>query len=483
MLLHECSVSLSNTFSLYIADFTLPAGCHTAIVGTNGSGKSALAAVLANQGKTQSGKRQIDGTVEWVSVEQQRALIEAEKQKDDADILDVIPKLSTVQEVIFDGIQATTAAQQTCFDEVCEALNMHALLDSEFLSLSTGETRKVLILRALLAAPEYLVLDEPWDGLDTQSAEALTALLLKRQSSTTLIFVINRLSELPSCINKLVLMKSGQIHWQSDGEYISEQDLQAVRQLMHLDIHAPNLPAKDKDRFAPEMQAGQTTLVKLKRGKVQYGERVIFSNLNWQVSKGEHWQVVGPNGSGKTCLLSMITGDNPHCYTNDLNVFGYQRGNGESIWDIKQHIGLISNSLHMQYRVNCSLLEVILSGFYDSIGLYEQPSGQQKELAREWLALIGLQQEAMSAFRTLSFGDQRMALIARAMVKHPTLLILDEPCNGLDDINRLKVLSLLSVIARAGESTLLYVNHHREDTIDGIGHILDMSEYQLNGKM
>ena len=158
-------------------------------------------------------------------------------------------------------------------------------------------------------------------------------------------------------------------------------------------------------------------------------------------------------------------------------MFGYKRGSGESIWDIKQHIGLVSNSFHLQYRVNSSVLHVVLSGFFDSIGLYEQPTVKQKQLAREWIALAGMTDRLNTSFQSLSFGDQRLLLIVRAMVKHPTLLILDEPCNGLDEINRLKVLALLGIIAKGGESTLLYVNHHSEDRIDGIGQVLNMQDY------
>ena len=159
-------------------------------------------------------------------------------------------------------------------------------------------------------------------------------------------------------------------------------------------------------------------------------------------------------------------------------MFGYQRGSGESIWDIKQHLGIISNSLHLQYRVNCSVADVVCSGFYDSIGLYKTPTDRQRLLCREWLVAVDLEQEAKTPFQSLSFGDQRLLLIVRAMVKHPSLLILDEPCNGLDEINRSKVLAMLDLLAREGNTTLLYVNHHSEDKIPAIKNTLNMRDYQ-----
>ena len=175
----------------------------------------------------------------------------------------------------------------------------------------------------------------------------------------------------------------------------------------------------------------------------------------------------------------MFTGDNSHCYTNDLTMFGIKRGTGESIWDIKKHIGIMSNSLHMQYKVNASVEHVIISGFHDSIGLYTRPTLAERNVAGQWLAVLGLQQKKNTPFQSLSFGDQRLVLIARSMVKHPALLILDEPCNGLDDFNRQKALKLIDKLAKAGTSTLLYVNHNPEECIPSIRNTLNMKDYNV----
>ncbi|MGO2562567.1 MAG: ABC transporter ATP-binding protein, partial [Pseudoalteromonas nigrifaciens] len=156
---------------------------------------------------------------------------------------------------------------------------------------------------------------------------------------------------------------------------------------------------------------------------------------------------------------------------------GFVRGSGESIWDIKQHIGFISNALHMDYRVSISALNTIVSGFYDSIGLYQTPSDAQINIAKQWLALIGLEEQYNTSFTQLSYGDQRLLLIARAMVKHPTLLILDEPCLGLDEANRQRVLLLIEKICAAGSSTVIYVNHHAADKINGIENYLKMEDF------
>ena len=156
-------------------------------------------------------------------------------------------------------------------------------------------------------------------------------------------------------------------------------------------------------------------------------------------------------------------------------VFGYQRGSGESIWDIKRNIGFVSTALQWEYRVSISIRNVIISGFYDSIGLYAKASDKQKEIASNWLQLLGLEDKADQPFNQLSYGDRRLLLIARAMVKHPHMLILDEPCMGLDDLNRQLVLALIEKICAGNETTVIYVNHHAEDKIEGIHHILSLT--------
>ncbi|ABU73354.1 molybdenum ABC transporter ATP-binding protein [Vibrio campbellii ATCC BAA-1116] len=181
----------------------------------------------------------------------------------------------------------------------------------------------------------------------------------------------------------------------------------------------------------------------------------------------------GPNGCGKSTLLGLIFGDHPQCYSNDIHIFGKKRGSGETIWEIKQHIGMVSSALHLQYRVNCSALEVILSGFYDSIGLYSRPSKKETNVAKEWLAILHMAQHEKTSFKPLEYGQQRLLLIARAIVKQPTLLILDEPYQGLDYLGRVLVKNTLELIAKENLSQLLYVSHYQEDGLDSIQNYLE----------
>ena len=212
-------------------------------------------------------------------------------------------------------------------------------------------------------------------------------------------------------------------------------------------------------------------LIVLRDGVVSYNDRPILNHLDWQVNPGEHWQIVGPNGAGKSTLLSLITGDHPQGYSNDLT--RRRRGSGETIWEIKRHIGYVSSSLHLDYRVNTSVRNVVLSGFFDSIGIYQAVSDRQRQLTEQWLALLGLDGARGDApFHSLSWGQQRLALIARALVKHPALLILDEPLQGLDPLNRQLVRRFIDVLIGQGATQLLFVSHHAEDAPQCITHRL-----------
>jgi len=355
--------------------------------------------------------------------------------------------------------------------QLVQDFSLNDKLDRSFRHLSTGETRKMLLIRAIAAQPELLILDEPFDGLDVASAALLQQHLEHLSKTATIILVLNRLDEIPDWVNRAGLMIDGRLAHQGK----LEDELAIIQQLLQLQRDDLVIPASEVGDRVPPLAPGP--LVTLNRGTIAYGETVIFSNLNWQVKSGEHWQVVGPNGSGKTCLLNLVTGDHPQCYVNDINVVGYQRGQGESIWDIKQHIGYVSTALQWEFRVSISLQNVIISGFYDSIGLYAQATDGQQMIALEWLNLLGLSGRANQPFNRCSYGDQRMLLIARAMVKHPQLLILDEPCQGLDEANRQLVLSLVAMICASNETTVLYVNHHAGDRIKGIDRILNMADY------
>ena len=474
--INNATINFDEKFTLSNINWTLEASQHWMITGSNGSGKSALAALLASAGDISTGEvTGLPKNVGLVSFEAQAELIAQELKKDDADIMDVISVGTPVKEMIFDY-----CADQELAAQLVEKFGLTSLLDRAFRKLSTGETRKVMLIRALANNPDLLILDEPFDGLDADTLAILQKHLETLVDNVPMVLVLNRFDEMPDFITHLAYMEK--VHHTGENDTgrlaftLDRQDKTAfeeLAQLFHLKTTELTIPEIDASNELPKLDPSQP-LVRLKDITIKYGDTVIVDKLNWIIEQGQHWQLSGPNGSGKTGVLSLITGDHPQCYTNDIFVFGFQRGNGESIWQIKQFIGYVSTALQWEYRVSTSCRNVIISGLHDSIGMYTKATDSQKKIADEWLSLLGMQDRADSPFNKLSYGDQRLLLIARAMVKRPPLLILDEPCLGLDDMNRQLVLALIEKICQGSETTVLYVNHHAEDQIKGIEKYLEL---------
>jgi len=228
----------------------------------------------------------------------------------------------------------------------------------------------------------------------------------------------------------------------------------------------PDWP-EDLPRKSPD-----SPLVQLSGGKVQYAESVIFEHINLTVNQGDHILLTGANGSGKSTLLNLITGDHSQCYGNDLHVLGFRRGSGESIWEVKKQIGIVTPDLHRNHRVAGTALHITLSGFFDTIGLYDDPTSIQTAHARQWLALVGLQEHSSTPYKQLSYGEQRLVLIARALVKQPALLILDEPTQGLDEVNRHRVMFFLEHLSSQQRTTIIMASHRLDERLPFFSHHL-----------
>ncbi|RVU86424.1 molybdate ABC transporter ATP-binding protein ModF [Leucothrix sargassi] len=469
----DLTVNFDERFQLNNINWQIQPKQHWMVTGANGAGKSALAAVLAGHGDIISGNLSgVPKRVGLVSFEAQAELIAQELKKDDADIMDVISEGTPVHEMIYND-----CADKALAESLVEKFGLTELLDRAFRKLSTGESRKVMLIRALASKPDLLILDEPFDGLDIEMFQLLQSYLAELSQHTQMILVLNRFDERPALITDIAYVESGELTHQV--EVSDKGAYEALYQLLHLKTTDLEVPSVDVESALPTLDPSEP-LVRLQKASIKYDETVIFSDLDWTIMPNEHWQLSGPNGSGKTALLALITGDHPQCYTNDIFVFGFKRGSGESIWQIKQFIGYVSTALQWEYRVSTSLRNVIISGFYDSIGLYTNSTDRQKQIADEWLALLGMSDRKDEPFNKLSYGDQRLLLIARAMVKHPPLLILDEPCLGLDDMNRQLVLALIEKICADSETSVLYVNHHPEDKIKGIDNYLKLEDYKAS---
>ncbi|WP_156293699.1 molybdate ABC transporter ATP-binding protein ModF [Serratia oryzae] len=471
-LLHisQGSFRLSDTRTLWLEQLEIQSGDSWAFVGANGSGKSALARALAGDLTLLQGKRQSDfHDVVRISFEQLQKLVSDEWQRNNTDLLspDEDDTGRTTAEIIQEEVQDPARCQQ-----LAAQFGITPLLTRRFKYLSTGETRKTLLCQALMSQPDLLILDEPFDGLDVGSRAQFATLLAElSQQGYTLVLVLNRFDEIPDFIQQVGVLADCTLTSQGRREQVMADEL--VAQLAHSEnLSGLTLPETEDPTQKNPLPADRPLIV-LRDGVVSYNDRPILNQLSWQVNPGEHWQIVGPNGAGKSTLLSLITGDHPQGYSNDLTLFGRRRGSGETIWDIKRHIGYVSSSLHLDYRISSSVRNVILSGFFDSIGIYQAVSDRQQKLTTQWLALLGLGgSQADAPFHSLSWGQQRLALIARALVKHPALLILDEPLQGLDPLNRQLVRRFIDVLIQQGATQLLFVSHHAEDAPQCITHRL-----------
>jgi molybdate transport system ATP-binding protein len=324
-----------------------------------------------------------------------------------------------------------------------------------------------------MSQPELLILDEPFDGLDVHSRAQLATLLgTLNQDGYTIVLVLNRFDEIPDFVQNAGVLADCNLTETGEKSALLRQAL--IAQLAHSEkLDGIALPEPDAPAARHGLDPHQPLIV-LRDGVVSYDDRPILNHLSWTVNPAEHWQIVGPNGAGKSTLLSLITGDHPQGYSNDLTLFGRRRGSGETIWDIKKHIGYVSSSLHLDYRVSTTVRNAILSGYFDSIGIYQAVSDRQHKLVQQWLDILGMDSRVADApFHSLSWGQQRLALIVRALVKHPTLLILDEPLQGLDPLNRQLVRRFVDILISEGETQLLFVSHHAEDAPSCITHRLE----------
>lgn len=313
-------------------------------------------------------------------------------------------------------------------------------------SMSSGEQKKALLKHLLAQQPGLLILDNVFDNLDVEAQQSLRIELGKIAEHTPIIQLLHRQRDALDFIkNRVTLTEQGEAVPFSS---IEEKKETTTEQTIPPPLHTYQLATDE--------------LVRFNNVHVSYDGRQILQNINWTIHAGEFWQLKGPNGSGKTTLLTMITGDNVKGYGQELFIFGRKKGSGETVWEIKNKVGYLTPAMTDLFSTRHTLEQMIISGYVDSIGLYTIPSDMQKRAAHEWLQLLSMERKANKLFSDLSSGEQRMALIARAMVKHPPLLILDEPLAGLDDHNANKVIQLINKIAAESESAILYVSHQTE---------------------
>jgi molybdate transport system ATP-binding protein len=462
--------------SVVLSDITwnIKPGENWAVIGPNGSGKTILLDIIAGKWPLWKGKiyygwdEPLRETVELVSndysfnrivnagaeyYQQRFHAYEAERAPTLRAVLtNQLKPVGTVDD------KSVTLAPSKVTEEnlnrIASLLSLTHLLDHPFVTLSNGETRRMLLAKSLLKNPKVLLLDNAFSGLDVHSREVLRNALTELAASGVIIIIATTATEIPPCITHVLELKEGKIENLSAIDQFSGQSENKNSQTQPDPVKLKNLgqPAFTDFEYALDMR----------NIRVKYGEEVILNGVDWKIAKGEKWALSGPNGSGKSTLLSIITADNPQRFANDYDLFDKKRGGiGASIWDIKQKIGHVSPELHLYFPRNTSVFKTIASGFFDATGVFfRKLTDKQIERVHEVAELLHVYDLLEKDFSQLSKGQQRMVLLARALVKNPPLLILDEPCQGLDTeaIDYFK--SVVNAVCDSDQRTLIYVSHY-----------------------
>ncbi len=444
--------------------WTWQAGEYWLVCGPNGAGKSLLARLLAGSVPSVPGQVRLgydpDKDLGLVSFALLEDLLARERHDDNSE---------STPGGIDPGRSAATLIAEKGGGDWLLRVGLGRAAQTGLRFLSNGEARRSLLGRALAGKPRLLIVDGLFEGLDTAGRHDAWALLEEAAASGTALMVCCRdPAEAPPVCTHMLLLNALKI--EACGE---RQAVLASPAWAALNKPPPPLP----EQLPPQLPSlallpPGAPLVEVRNLHIAYDGRDIIQGLNWSFRKGQGWLVLGPNGAGKTTLAAVVSGDHPQAYANDVELFGRRRGTGETLWDIRRRIGVVTAELQLEHRVPANVLEVAISGFHDSIGIYRSWTTEQEGVARAWLSACGIEHLAGEEFVRLSYGERRLALLARALVKAPDLLILDEPCQGLDRANRNAILAIVDRVATRTGVSVLHITHDPSEQLACISHRL-----------
>lgn len=361
----------------------------------------------------------------------------------------------------------TAQKQRTSFrNKLTKIFHLEELMDKYIISLSSGELRKFQLTKTLGTGPRVIIMDNPFIGLDAQTRDQLRDLLQQLSIETHLLIILvqSKVDNIPDFITHVIPIEGLHILPKITREAYQQQLQKRVLEPLPQEKKkwVLSLPQKDlsQEPFYPKEG---NEILKFNNVSIRYGSRTILKDLNWTVNEGEKWAMSGENGAGKSTLLSLVCADNPQAYACDIELFGHRRGTGESIWEIKRHIGYVSPEMHRAYLKDLPAIDIVASGLTDSVGLYTRPKPEQKEICLSWMDIFGIKELADRTFLKLSSGEQRLCLLARTFVKDPELLILDEPLHGLDLHHRALVKEIIDTFCCRKHKTLVMVTHYKEE--------------------
>ncbi len=457
-------------------NFKINKGENWQIGGLSGTGKTTLAKIISGEIKNFEGNIKINfdenselkQKVIYVSNWYQFTNLEGDRNFYYQQRYNKFAKNDTF--TVFAELNHFAQKEQLDFKNVekyLEIFDFQNFKEQQLIELSSGEHKKLQLVKAFWLKPQILIIDQPYTGLDVKSRKNLNQIFENLTQEGVMLLLINNDDEVPSCINHFAEIKNGSFLELAHHSEITKGEERIPKELPYFLQKPPKTNAKE--------------MVKLENVNVSYGEKKVLKNINWQLNEGERWLLQGPNGSGKSTLLSLLNGDHPQAYANKIYLFGKKRGSGESIWDIKEKIGIISPELHWYYDLNANVGQTIASGFFDSMSLYQKLSFEQQQKLEQILHFFDLNEDKNKKLNTLSLGKQRLALLARTIVKNPELLILDEPCQGLDTQQTQYFNRVVDDLCKSGH-TLIYVGHFESQLPECLSHQLILENGEIKFK-
>ncbi len=486
-------------------DFELDNGEHIAIVGPNASGKSMLVDILTSSHPllmqdvaydfTPSPSRLASDNIKYITFrdtyggDNDRTYY-LQQRWNQTEIDDSTPTVEKVLDEAFRVTGEDTEERRAFREHLYDMFNLRFLLDKYIVLLSSGELRKLQLCKVLLGAPRVLIMDNPFIGLDKETRQQLREVLetISRERALQIILVLSKDEDIPRFITHVVPVRDMVVLPKQTREEYMAQQAPAPNNSFNSSLPTPHsslisaltaevkaeilaLPYRDDEYNTQEV-------VRMNKVSIKYGSRTILSELDWTVKNGEKWALSGQNGAGKSTLLSLVCADNPQSYACDIVLFDQQRGHGESIWDIKKHIGYVSPEMHRAYNRDMPAIRIVASGLKDSVGLYVKPTESDYVICRQWMRFFGIEHLADRTFLKLSSGEQRMVLLARAFVKDPELLILDEPLHGLDAERGELVKDIINTFCQRRNKTLIMVTHYKENLPPCITHSIYLKRHE-----
>ncbi len=478
IIIKDLRIKNQDTYILDGISFSLQPGENLAIMGPSGSGKTSLTKAIA--GKIYfSGKILFD---EHLSPEGHSSIVFVSQHNSFKNLSNTFDFYYQQRFNSFDSSDAPTVINELLkifhedekeadkikkIESGLKRLGIFYLKDAPLIQLSSGEQKRFQLIKALLNPPKLLILDSPFIGLDIESRNGLHEILNEISNNGTQLILIPGTFSLPDYITHVVYLENKKLSFFGEKEEFDFKENEEQRE---------NIAFFDPELFPVEMQdLKMQTIIKMVDIQIKYGLKIIIQHFNWEIKQGEKWLLKGANGSGKSSLLNLITGDHPQAYSNKIYLFGKKRGTGESIWDIKQKTGYVSAELDAYFEKQISCFDAIASGFFDTIGLYKKLSKDQHKMIMQWLDFLHLSSHVSNKpLHEISSGIQRLIFLARALVKNPPLLILDEPCQGLDFQQRKQFISIIDQICTDTKRSLIYVTHNEEDVPTCIQKILKL---------